>query len=58
MIVRPATPDDLPAIDRIFRTSFCDTFAHLYDPADLEAFLGMLTSEGWAAELEIGRAHV
>ena len=51
MTVRLATPADLPAIDRIFRTSFCATFAHLYEPADLEAFLGLLTPQAWAAEL-------
>ncbi len=50
MIVRPASAADLPAIDRIFRTSFCDTFAHLYAPADLQAFLDELTPDGWDAE--------
>lgn len=47
---RDATEDDLPAIDRVFRQSFCDTFAHLYAPADLDAFLGKFTPEAWAAE--------
>jgi ribosomal protein S18 acetylase RimI-like enzyme len=51
MIVRPATAADLPAVDRVFRTSFCDTFAHLYAPEDLAAFLGGFTSQGWATEL-------
>lgn len=51
MSVRPATAADLPAIDHIFRTSFCDTFAHLYQPADLAAFLAALTPDAWAAEL-------
>lgn len=50
MIVRPATAADLPAIDHVFRTSFCDTFAHLYDPSDLAAFLNGFTAEAWAAE--------
>ena len=50
MTIRPATEADLPAIDRIFRTSFCDTFGHLYDPQDLAAFLAGFTPEGWAAE--------
>jgi ribosomal protein S18 acetylase RimI-like enzyme len=50
MIIRPATAADLPAIDQVFRTSFCDTFAHLYDPRDLAAFLGGFIPEGWAAE--------
>ena len=44
-------PDDAAAIDAVFRTSFCDTFAHLYRSADLEAFLGKLTIEGWKSEL-------
>ncbi len=34
-----------------FAPAFCDTFAHLYDPADLAAFLAGFTPEGWAAEL-------
>ncbi|UUR07481.1 GNAT family N-acetyltransferase [Sphingomonas glaciei] len=50
MTTRPATVADLPAIDQVFRTSFCDTFAHLYDPRDLAAFLAGFTPEGWAAE--------
>lgn len=50
MTVRPATAADLPAIDHVFRTSFCDTFAHLYDPRDLEAFLADFTLEAWAKE--------
>ena len=51
MSVRLATPADLPAIDGVFRTSFCDTFAHLYAPEDLAAFLSQFTPEAWAAEL-------
>ena len=50
MSVRPATAADLPAIDEVFRTSFCDTFAHLYEPRDLAAFLTGFTAEAWAAE--------
>lgn len=50
MSVRSATPADLPAIARVFRTSFCDTFAHLYAPEDLAAFLAQFTPEAWAAE--------
>jgi diamine N-acetyltransferase len=48
---RDATPGDLPAIDSIFRTSFCDTFAHLYSDADLQAFLAKFTAEAWAEEM-------
>ena len=47
---RDATSADLTAIDRVFRASFCDTFAHLYRPDDLAAFLGQFTPEAWAGE--------
>lgn len=47
---RDATREDLPAIDRLFRASFRDTFAHLYQPDDLAAFLARFTPEAWAAE--------
>jgi ribosomal protein S18 acetylase RimI-like enzyme len=43
---------DVPAIDRIFRTSFCETFAHLYSDEDLGAFLAKFTPEAWRAEME------
>ena len=49
---RDATAADLPAIDRVFRTSFCETFAHLYRPEDLAAFLGKFTPEAWAEEYD------
>ncbi len=42
---------DIPAIDRIFRQSFCDTFAHLYRDEDLQAFLGKFTPAAWAEEV-------
>jgi ribosomal protein S18 acetylase RimI-like enzyme len=48
---RKAGKDDAAAIDRAFRTSFCDTFAHLYRPEDLKAFLSKFTLEAWTAEL-------
>ena len=47
---RDATLADLPAINRVFRQSFCDTFAHLYREEDLAAFLGQFTPEAWAEE--------
>ena len=50
MTDRDATREDLPAVDRVFRQSFCDTFAHLYRPDDLAAFLGQFTPEAWAEE--------
>lgn len=49
---RDASSDDLPAVDRIFRTSFCDTFAHLYSDANLNAFLGKFTPEAWRSEFD------
>ena len=48
---RGGDPVDAAAIDRLFRTSFCDTFAHLYRPEDLEAFLSKFTLDAWAGEL-------
>lgn len=48
---RTAVKDDAAAIDRVFRTSFCDTFAHLYRPEDLKAFLSKFTLDAWRAEL-------
>jgi len=50
MIDRDATAADLPAIDRVFRESFYDTFAHLYTPEDLAAFLARFTPEAWGEE--------
>jgi ribosomal protein S18 acetylase RimI-like enzyme len=44
--------DDAAAIDGVFRTSFCDTFAHLYRPQDLAAFLGEFALSTWKAELQ------
>lgn len=52
MMTRMATRDDLPAIDRVFRDSFCDTFAHLYDPADLAEFMAGFTPEAWREEFD------
>ena len=48
---RRAGPEDAAAIDRLFQTSFCDTFAHLYRPQDLDAFLSKFTLDAWTAEL-------
>jgi len=47
---RDATRADLSAIDCVFRTSFCETFAHLYRPEDLADFLGKFTPQAWAEE--------
>jgi ribosomal protein S18 acetylase RimI-like enzyme len=55
MNCRDATAADLPAIDRVFRQTFCDTFAHLYRPQDLAAFLAKFTPESWAEEFNDSR---
>ena len=48
---RDATAADAAVLDRIFDTSFCDTFAHLYRSEDLDAFLSGFTVDDWKAEL-------
>ena len=48
---RDAGPADAASLDRIFRTSFCDTFGHLYRPEDLEAFLSTFGVADWEAQL-------
>ena len=45
MILRPALPEDAPALAALGRESFCAKFAHLYDPRDLETFLQEVYSE-------------
>lgn len=48
---RTAGVADIPAIDRVFRASFCETFAHLYRPNDLAAFLAQFTPQAWTDEI-------
>ena len=48
---RDATGADAAALDALFRASFTATFAHLYAPHDLAAFLDRFTPEAWAANL-------
>ena len=48
---RDGVEADVAAIDRVFRTSFCETFAHLYSARDLEAFLGKFTPDAWRSEI-------
>ncbi len=55
---RDATADDIPAIDALFRTSFTETFAHLYKPADLATFLAQFTPAAWAEDLAAMRFHL
>ena len=42
---------DAALIADLFERSFCETFAHLYRPEDLAAFLEGVTAEAFAAEL-------
>ena len=48
---RNAHPADAATLDRIFNTTFCDTFAHLYRPEDLDAFLSGFGVPDWEAQL-------
>jgi GNAT superfamily N-acetyltransferase len=48
---RRAGVEDAAAVDHVYRASFMDTFAHLYRPEDLEAFLAKFTVDAWKAEL-------
>jgi len=50
-MVRTATQDDAALIDRLFRSIFTETFAHLYKPEDLAAFMANFTLERWHSEL-------
>lgn len=52
---RMATADDLAAIDRVFRTGFCDTFGPMYRTEDLDAFLTQFSPEAWLAEYRDSR---
>ncbi|HLO21055.1 MAG TPA: GNAT family N-acetyltransferase [Sphingomicrobium sp.] len=49
---RDARISDGAKLDRLFDTIFCDTFAHLYRPQDLETFLSSFGVADWEAELE------
>lgn len=48
---RDATPDDAAALDALFDSVFCDTFAHLYRPEDLAAFLASFGIADWDRQL-------
>lgn len=48
---RCGEPADAAALDHVFRTSFCDTFAHLYRPEDLNAFLSSFGVIDWETDL-------
>lgn len=48
---RQATSADAALLADIGRTTFAETFGHLYAPADLQAFLGSHTPQAWHHEL-------
>ena len=48
---RDATPADAAALDSLFDSVFCDTFAHLYQPDDLSAFLSSFGIADWEEQL-------
>jgi ribosomal protein S18 acetylase RimI-like enzyme len=48
-VIRRAGPQDAPALARIGATTFAETFAHLYPPKDLAAFLAEAHSVGRAS---------
>jgi GNAT superfamily N-acetyltransferase len=48
---RDATVADAAALDRIFDTVFCDTFAHLYRAEDLDSFLSSFGVADWKEQL-------
>jgi len=48
---RDATLVDAALLDRIFETSFSDTFAHLYQREDLDAFLSSFGISDWEERL-------
>jgi predicted N-acetyltransferase YhbS len=49
---RDGTPDDAATLDRLFDKSFCDTFAHLYLPEDLNSFLSSFGVADWEDQLK------
>lgn len=48
---RNARPSDADALAELGRRSFVETFAHLYSPEDLTAFLANHSVDSWAQEL-------
>jgi ribosomal protein S18 acetylase RimI-like enzyme len=49
---RDATDDDAASVAALFGISFSETFGHLYADDDLQAFLGELSPEAFASEIE------
>lgn len=50
-LYRNARPHDAAALQSVFETSFCDTFAHLYRSEDLESFLADFSVGKWERQL-------
>jgi GNAT superfamily N-acetyltransferase len=48
---RDAGPEDAAALDRVFNTTFSETFGHLYRSEDLNAFLSSFSLGDWEAQL-------
>jgi ribosomal protein S18 acetylase RimI-like enzyme len=48
---RDARPADAALVAGLFARSFCETFAHLYKPEDLAAFLDKVNAEAFVTEL-------
>lgn len=48
---RDGRPEDAATLDAIFDEVFCDTFAHLYRPEDLQAFLTSFGISDWEKQL-------
>jgi GNAT superfamily N-acetyltransferase len=48
---RDGSPEDAAILDTIFDTVFCDTFAHLYRPEDLQVFLASFGIADWEKQL-------
>jgi GNAT superfamily N-acetyltransferase len=48
---RDANDSDAGPLAALFRDTFTETFQHLYDPADLTAFLAQHTAAHWAEQL-------
>ena len=48
---RDATPADAAALHELFDSVFCETFAHLYRPEDLQAFRSSSGVPDWERQL-------
>lgn len=51
-VLRDARPADAAALAQIGARSFAETFAHLYDPADLQLFLATHNPDDWRTALD------